>query len=66
MVEVLDCLTEAIPAWRMVRDDEEHPAYLRQRELVAHGVAQRALAELARRARAQRLRQEWQRTTQKG
>ena len=53
VVEVLDCLTEAIPAWRMVRDDEEHPAYLRQRELVAHGVAQRALAELARRAREQ-------------
>ena len=53
VVTVLDCLTEAIPAWRKVRDDEEHPAYLRQRELAGHGVAQRALAELARRARAQ-------------
>lgn len=53
VVQVLDCLTEAIPAWRMVRDDEEHPAYLRQRELVGHGVAQRALAELARRSRVQ-------------
>ena len=53
VVSVLDCLTEAVPAWRKVRDDEEHPAYLRQRELAGHGVAQRALAELARRARAQ-------------
>ncbi|MCY4615392.1 MAG: DNA sulfur modification protein DndB [Chloroflexi bacterium] len=53
VVAVLDCLTEAIPAWRKVRDDEEHPAYLRQRELAGHGVAQRALADLARRARAQ-------------
>ena len=53
VVEVIDCLTDAIPAWRMVRDDEEHPAYLRQRQLVGHGVAQRALAEVARRARAQ-------------
>ena len=53
VVEVFDCLTEAISAWRMVRDDEEHPAYLRQRKLVGHGVAQRALAEVARRARAQ-------------
>ena len=53
VVAVLDCLTAAIPAWRKVRDDEEHPAYLRQRELAGHGVAQRALAELARRARAQ-------------
>ncbi len=52
VVEVLDCLTTAVPAWRQVRDDEEHPAYLRQRELSGHGVAQRALAELARRARA--------------
>lgn len=53
LAEVIDCFTAAIPAWRMVRDDEEHPAYLRQRELSGHGVAQRALAELARRARAQ-------------
>ena len=52
-VTVIDCFTEAIPAWRMVRDNEEHPAYLRQRELSGHGVAQRALAELARRARTQ-------------
>ena len=51
LVDVISCFTEAIPAWRMVRDDEEHPAYLRQRELSGHGVAQRALAELARRAR---------------
>ena len=53
VADVLDCLTDAIPAWRMIRDDEEHPAYLRQRELVCHGVAQRALAELARRAQEQ-------------
>jgi len=53
VVRVIDYLTDAIPAWRMVRDDEEHPAYLRQRELSGHGVAQRALAELARRTQAQ-------------
>ena len=53
VVDVLDCLTESIPAWRSVRDDEEHPAYLRQRELAGHGVAQRAVAEVARRTRAQ-------------
>ena len=51
VVAVLDALTEAVPAWRLVRDDEEHPAYLRQRELAGHGVAQRALAHLARVAR---------------
>ena len=51
VVAVLDCLTEAVPAWRLVRDDEEHPAYLRQRELAGHGVAQRALSHLAHLAR---------------
>lgn len=52
LVHVLSEVTEAMPSWQAVRDDEEHPAYLRQRELSMHGVGQRALAELTARARS--------------
>lgn len=37
-------LSDAIPAWRDVRNSVEHPAYLRQRSLCMHGVGQQAVA----------------------
>jgi len=37
-------LAKAIPEWQLVADGHEHPAYLRQRFLHMHGVAQQALA----------------------
>jgi DNA sulfur modification protein DndB len=42
--EVWTVLTDAIPAWKLVATLEEHPAYLRQRELNMHGVGQQAIA----------------------
>lgn len=36
--------TDSIPEWQMVAQDEEHPAYLRQRYLHMHGVGQQAIA----------------------
>jgi DNA sulfur modification protein DndB len=48
---VLSVVVDAIPSWQLVEQDEEHPAYLRQRELSMHGVGQRAIAEVTARAR---------------
>jgi DNA sulfur modification protein DndB len=44
LTEVWRLLTESIDAWSLVASSEEHPAYLRQRELCMHGVAQQSIA----------------------
>jgi DNA sulfur modification protein DndB len=41
---VWEVLTKAIEEWRLVETGQEHPAYLRQRFLNVHGVAQQAIA----------------------
>jgi DNA sulfur modification protein DndB len=46
--QVWGVLTESIDAWSLVAKSEEHPAYLRQRELCMHGVAQQAIAVAAK------------------
>lgn len=57
LAEVWQVLTDAIPEWRLVAAGQEHPAYLRQRSLNGHGVAQQAIAIAA--ARAIRSGEEW-------
>lgn len=47
LMPVWNVLADAIPEWRSVVNDEEHPAYLRQRYLHMHGVAQQAIAVVA-------------------
>lgn len=44
LADVWAVLAASIPAWRLVAASEEHPAYLRQRDLSMHGVAQQAIA----------------------
>lgn len=44
LVPVWATLVASIPEWQMVENEEEHPAYLRQRYLNMHGVAQQAIA----------------------
>jgi DNA sulfur modification protein DndB len=53
-------LTDAVEAWRKVAEGEEHPAYLRQRHLSAHGVGQQAIAHAAASVRS-RPREDWPR-----
>ena len=54
IAEVISELAANIEPWRQVAADEEHPAYLRQRFVVMHGVGQQAVAIAAARAVAQR------------
>lgn len=49
LAEVWEVLTDAVPEWRLVSANEEHPAYLRQRFLCVHGVSQQAIAIAAAR-----------------
>jgi DNA sulfur modification protein DndB len=42
--EIWLVLSQAIPEWRLVAENEEHPAYLRQRYLHMHGVGQQGIA----------------------
>lgn len=42
--KVWSVLSKSIQAWSLVAASEEHPAYLRQRQLCMHGVAQQAIA----------------------
>jgi DNA sulfur modification protein DndB len=58
LADVFGVLTEAIPEWRLVAEGEEHPAYLRQRFLHMHGVAQQAIALTVARLRAE-MRGDW-------
>ena len=44
LVGIWQVMTDAIPQWRLVADDEEHPAYLRAQFLNMHGVCQQAVA----------------------
>jgi DNA sulfur modification protein DndB len=44
LTQVWKILTDAIDTWRLVAEGREHPAYLRQRYLNMHGVAQQAIA----------------------
>jgi DNA sulfur modification protein DndB len=53
LAEFWSVLTEALLEWRQVADRSEHPAYLRQRYLHLHGVAQQAIALAAARARSE-------------
>lgn len=47
LAAVWTVLAEVVPEWRVVAAGEEHPAYLRQRFLSMHGVAQQAIARAA-------------------
>lgn len=47
LTEVWSVLTKEIPEWHLVASNEEHPAYLRQKFLNMHGVAQQAIAAAA-------------------
>lgn len=53
LVALWEMLTEAIPQWRLVADEAEHPAYLRARFLNMHGVCQQAIFATVARARDQ-------------
>ncbi len=44
LARVWELLLEHIPEWQLVATDQEHPAYLRQRYLNMHGVAQQSIA----------------------
>ena len=44
LIGVWEFLTETLSEWQHVARGEEHPAYLRQRYLNMHGVAQQAIA----------------------
>jgi DNA sulfur modification protein DndB len=44
LTEIWLALTKATPQWALIADGREHPAYLRQRFISVHGVAQQALA----------------------
>jgi DNA sulfur modification protein DndB len=47
LAQVWSVLSEVVPEWRVVARNEEHPAYLRQRFLSMHGVAQQSIASAA-------------------
>jgi DNA sulfur modification protein DndB len=51
LANVWRVLVDAIPQWRLVADNEEHPAYLRARYLNMHGVCQQAIALAVARSR---------------
>ena len=53
LVSIWDVLVEAIPQWRFVVNNEEHPAYLRQQYLNMHGVCQQAIAIAVSKVRTQ-------------
>ncbi len=53
LTDIWQTLTKTIPEWQQVAENEEHPAYLRQRALNMHGVAQQAIALVTASARRQ-------------
>lgn len=53
LVGTWSVLANVVPAWHLVVTEQEHPAYLRQRYLSMHGVAQQAIAVATSRARIQ-------------
>jgi DNA sulfur modification protein DndB len=52
--QIWDLLTETIEQWGLVAQGKEHPAYLRQRYLNMHGVAQQAIAVSVARVKKER------------
>lgn len=52
LARVWEVMAEGISEWRLVADDEEHPAYLRPQYLNMHGVCQQAIAFAVGRARS--------------
>ena len=49
--EVWELLTRSIEQWQITAEGREHPAYLRQRYLCMHGLAQQAIASATAEAR---------------